>query len=233
MFQRGGNRAELDLELRAAPDGPHRADRVSLLAAGAHARAERPAGSGLAPGGLRPRHRARRHRAQLAGRQARRGQLLLHAHDPARDPRRPRAAVLRRRPDRPDASSTACDLVGRAAARPHASPGRAPHLGRQPLPLAHPVPVRRGTAPRRGARARALRVLHVRLPDVGAGRRDAAGARLVRHRVEARLHRGRPLDRDDPRQRLHVVVERVLHRLSARAPSGGSPRCTTRTSAGS
>ena len=182
MFQRGGNRAELDLELRAAPDRPHRADRVPLLAARTHARAQRPPRSGLAAGGVRARHRARRHRAQLSGRQARRGQLLLHAHDAARDPRRSRASVLRRRPDRADAPPAARDLLVRAPARPHASAGRTAGVGGQPVLLAHPAALRRGVASRRLARTGALRLLHVRLPDVGTGRGDAARPRVVRAR---------------------------------------------------
>ena len=59
----------------------------------------RAAGAALAAVPLLARDRARRDRAQLAGRRARREGLLLRPHGPARAARRPRAAVLRRRAD--------------------------------------------------------------------------------------------------------------------------------------
>ena len=49
---------------------------------------------------------------------------------------------------------------------------------------------------------------------------------------EVRVHRGRPAARDDPRQRLHLVVARPSTPSTATRPSGGSRRCTTSTSAG-
>ena len=61
-------------------------------------------------------------------------------------------------------------------------------------------------------------LLHLRLPDVGAGGRGAAGARVVRHRDEARLHRRCADRRDDPRQRLRLVGRGLLPLL--RAPGG-------------
>ena len=110
--------------------------------------------------------------------------------------------------------------VVRAAPRPDAPVRRAARLGRQPLRLARPVPLRRCAAPRRGARARAHALLHLRLPDVGAGARDAAGAGLVRHRREDRLHLLGAADRDGARQRLHLVELDVLHRLPPPARVG-------------
>ena len=174
MFQRGGNCAELDLELRAAPNRPHRPDRARLLAPRSHARPRRPARPGLAAGGVLDGDRARRDRAQFARRPARRRELLLHAHDAARDPRGSRATLLRRRSDGSDAPPAARDLVVRAAPGADAPAGRAAAVGDQSLLLAHPAPVRRGASSRLAARAGALRVLHVRLSDVGAGGRDAA-----------------------------------------------------------
>ena len=59
-------------------------------------------------------------------------------------------------PDRADPAAGARVQRRRAAARAHASARRAAALGAQPLHLARPVPLRRGAAPRRRARARAL-----------------------------------------------------------------------------
>ena len=164
--------------------------------------------------------RARRARAQLADRRARRGALLLPPHDAARDPGRPRAALLRARADRPGAAAGAALPGRRAPARARASVRRAAALGVRPLHLARAVFLRRGTASRLDPRVRAFLLLHGGLPDVGAGARDAAGAGVVRHRDEVRLHRRGAPARDDPRQHLHLVVERVLHRVSPRAGVG-------------
>ena len=51
---------------------------------------------------------------------ARRDRLLLRPHDPAHPARRPRAALLRRRPDGPGAAARARDPAVRQAARAHA-----------------------------------------------------------------------------------------------------------------
>ena len=122
----------------------------------------------------------------------------------------------------------------RAAARPRASARRAAGLGAS---TSTSGTSRSSTTPRcTTTPVHALEhflLLHVRLPDVGAGRRDAAGARVVRHRREDRLHLRRAADRDGARQRLHVVELRCSTASTGTRPSGGSRRRTTSTSAGS
>src|SRR5262249_44055123 len=71
---------------------------------------------------------------------------------------------------------------------------------------------------------RAHALLRVRDPDVGAGRRDAARAAVVRDRREARVHRRRPPGRDRAREHLHLVKPRVLPVVRARAPDLGDQR---------
>src|SRR5581483_8911211 len=140
--------AARSVEPRTAPGAADGAGGVPLPAACANACTRGPAGFGMAAGQLLDGDRTRRARAQLADRRARRGALLLHAHDAARDPRRSRAAVLRLRHDRPDPAPGARVARSGTAARPGASPRRAAGVGLQPLRLAHPVAVRRGAAPR-------------------------------------------------------------------------------------
>ncbi len=107
-------------------------------------------------------------------------------------------------------------------------------LGGQPLRLAPAGPLPGGPAPQRDPRARALPLLHLRRLDVVAGRRDAAGAGLVRHGLEARptsspSASSRPSSRTSSSGRR----SRSTPGTSTRTRSGGSPRSTTRTSPGS
>ena len=229
---RGFSLAAHAVELRAAPDRADADRRGALRQTVAHAEAARDAGAALPAGLVLDGDRARRARAQLADRRAGRAALLLHPHDPARHHRRPRAALLRRRDDGADPPAGVRAPGLREGARAHASAGRAPGLGGRPLSLAHPVLLRRRAAPQLGARARALPLLHLRLPDVGAGDRDAAGSGMVRHRREGGLHLRRPPDRDRPRQRLHVVDARCSTASTATRRSGGSRRRTTSAWAG-
>ena len=193
---------------------------LPLLHALPHARRAGAARARLAAGDVLDRHRARRPRAQLADRRARRGALLLPAHD--------QHVIL-------GDLAPLCFVLGLTGQvlrpvlrfkvverlRVLAHPFVALPLWAFDLYIWHvPYFYDSALASRLDPRVRALLLLHGGLPDVGAGARDAAGACVVRHRHEVRLHRRRASARDDPRQRLHLVVERLLHRVPPPAGVG-------------
>src|SRR5205085_2946349 len=117
-----------------------------LPAENADARGAGPAGTGVAAMALLDRDRSRRAGAQLADRRARRAALLLPPHDAARDPRRPRAALLRTRAERPDPAAGVAVQTRRAVAGALASVRRASTLDSRPIPVARSVPLRRSAA---------------------------------------------------------------------------------------
>src|SRR5581483_5119534 len=102
---------------------------VPLPAPHADARARRSAGRSVASVDVLDGDRVRRARPQLADRRTRRGALLLRAHGAARDPRRPRAALLRARHDRHDPPAGARAQSRRAPACALASVRRAAGVG--------------------------------------------------------------------------------------------------------
>src|SRR5665213_3846818 len=97
VFQCRESLAAVAVELRTTPDRADSARRDALPPSRADARRPWTAGEPLEADELLDGDRAGRVRAQLAGRRARRTALLLPAHVAARDPRRPGAALLRRR----------------------------------------------------------------------------------------------------------------------------------------
>src|SRR5438105_2446047 len=219
--ERGRALAPHELVVRPAPARADAPRRRPLRAARADAPPARDAGRALAPVALRARDRPRPARARVADRRLRRAGVPELPHGPARPPRRPRAARDGGRPERADPPSGARAAAGERAPLPRPSARRAPALDGRPLRLAPAVPLPGGAPPRRGPRARAPALLHLRRADVGAGARGAAGAGVVRHRLEARLHRRRPPDRDRARERLHLVGDGLLPLLPARAPAVG------------
>ena len=155
-------------------------------------------------------------RVRVADRGDRRGGALQLSHAPARPDRRSRAALPARGAQWPDAEAPARLPAGRADARAREPPRRAADLGDQPLRLAPAVPLRgRGRTLRRAC-ARAHLLLQRRHHHVAARAGDAAGAGVVRHRPEARLHRDRP---------------RSSRRCSATSSSGRARSSTGSTSA--
>ena len=89
-------------------------------------------------------------------------------------------------------------------------------LGDQPLRLAPAVSVRGGAAPRRRCTRSSTRASSRAGSDVDAGARDDPDARVVRHRREARVRRGRPRRLDGARQHLRLAEHGLLLLLRAR-----------------
>ena len=119
--------------------------------------------------------------------------------------------------------------AGRAPARAREPFRGAAALGDQPLRLAPALPLRGRRRALGRARARAHVLLQRRDRRLAARARDAAGAGVVRHRPQARLHRDRPARRDAARQHLRLVGRRSsTASTTAATSSGGSRRCRIR-----
>src|SRR5262245_3318845 len=170
----GGPVTSDELDVRSRGPVADRSVGLPLLPPHGDPRLPRHAGRAVAPARLRARPVPVVHGGRVADPRAGRAAVLLHAYEPAHPARRPRAAVLRRRPDRTDPAAGARDPVGDATPLPDASARRAADLGREPAALAPARRLRGRAAPLRAARDPAPALLHVRLPDVGAGGRGAA-----------------------------------------------------------
>ena len=158
------------LQLRAAPA---RAARRRLGAlCDARPAAPRPwdRHADLADRLVRTRLRPDARRPRLATRHLGRGRALLDAHGAARDPRRPRAALLPGGSHRPDPAPRPRAHRGRAAPHPRPPASRPPAVGAHPLRVAPAAALRRGDPPRCGARARAHVLLRRRDDHVDARR---------------------------------------------------------------
>ena len=219
-----------------APARAGGAHRLPLRAACPAPRATRDAGPRAAAPELRARPRPVPRVRVAAARAARRGAPVLGPHAPARRPRRPRGARDRPRAHRADAAAACSRSRSCGRLRVLAHPLVALPLWAANLYLWHlPVALRGRDPPRRAPRARARVLPRLRDADVGRGRRGRPRARLVRHRLEARVRGRRAPARDGARQRL-LLVGRARLRTPTRDPSGsgGSARSPTRaTRAGS
>src|SRR5262249_50658352 len=103
----GGPLAPDELDVRPLLLAADRGVGLPLLPPNGHSRRPRNAGGAVAADRLRPRPVPLVHGGGFADPRVRREAVLLRAHDAAHPARRPRAAVLRRRPDRSDPAAGA------------------------------------------------------------------------------------------------------------------------------
>ena len=150
-------------------------------------------------------------------------------HGPAPGDRRHRRRADRARADRAAAAAPAGDQGDRRPPCAHPSSRGAAPVGGEPLHLAHPGALPGDPDQRSRSRPPALLLHRLRDPDVDAGLRPAAEARLVRAGGEARLRGRGPLRGHGPRERLHVVEHGLLSRLRPQdRPTSVSTRSQTR-----
>src|SRR5262249_45899782 len=202
-----------ELDVRAPAARPDRRDRGRVRSPRTYARTPRTAGARLASRSVRTRDCTPLARGRIADSRGRRDRALLRPYDAAPPARGPRTALRAGRPHRPAPPADPRAAGGDAAARPREPARRLPHLERQPRGLAPPVLLRSRAPLEPRARARARRLLQRGHRALAASRGDAAGARVVRHRREARIHRGGPARGDHHRERVHLGRIAVLRHL--------------------